>query len=429
MVSLAMRRVLVGMSAVAAGLGWLQLAPAFGFPVTAPAAMLDRMLGSHREAGPAGWALLLIGEAAFAAAYLLVVEPRTQGVVAPLAYALGAWLLSGAVLMPVIGVIQGAPPAGDAASDPMRATFFMLNLGPLAAVEALVAWMLFGAVLAAGRKLDLRPRDFYLTSGAVALAAVLAFAVPVIVTRTAGNSVVEGKVAALPAGPVFISVLELPQPAGAVLGPHAHIPGFVLDVSGTATIAIAGKGTLDVGPGDAFFTAGLLSHDHENRAAVPAAIVLAVLLVGLTIALLTGVWRRRAVFLLAALLVFGVVGTINPLMNHWYFVGVRPAAQRGAVMLVPAAHRTYESENLSSLAAAPFTERLTYRRLASGESARLSGAAALVVLDGEASVTVGGSTTGLSAQSGFTIAGGEDATVRAGSQGARILIVQVLPAV
>jgi len=421
-----MRRVLVGAAAIAAALGWLQLAPAFGFPVTAPAAMLDRMLGAHREAGPAGWVLLIVGEAVLAAAYFLIVEPRTRGVVAPIAYALGAWVLSGAVLMPIIGLIQGAPPAGDPANDPMRATFFMLNLGPLAGVESLVSWLLFGAVLAAGRNLDVRPRDLYLTSGAVALAAVLAFAFPIAAMRTNKSSVVEGNVASLPAGPVFISVLELPQPAGAVLAPHPpHIPGFVLDVWGTATMAIGG-GRVDVHPGDAVFLANQLRHDHENRAAMPAAIVLAVLLVGLTVALLVGAWRRRGVVLLAALLVTGVVATIDPLMNHWYFVGVRAAAVHGAVMPVPAAHRTYESENLTGLAAGPYTERLTYRWLASGESARISGPAAIVVLDGEGSVTASGRTTRLAAQSGITIAGGAEATIQAGSQGARILVVQVL---
>jgi hypothetical protein len=422
-----MRRVLVGTAAVVISLGWLQLAPAFGFPVTAPAAMLDRTLGAHREAGPAGWALLLMGEAVLVAAYFLVVEPRTRGMVAPFAYALGAWLLAGAVLMPVIGLIQGVPPANDPTS--MHATPFMLNLGPLAAVESLVAWLLFGAILAAGRTLDLRPRDLYLAAGAVVLAAALALAIPFLAARTNGDRVVVGNVTAFPQGPVFISVLELPQPAGAVLGPHAHIPGFVLDVSGIATMAIAGSGTINVPPGDAVFTASQLSHDHENRAAVPAAIVLAVLLVGLTVVLVAGAWRRRAPILLALLLVLGVVATINPLMNHWYFVGVRPAATRGAGMLVPAAHRTFESENLTGLTAGPYTERLTYRWLASGESAHIGGPAAIVVLDGEGSVTVGGTTTHLSAQAGVTIAGGADATVQAGSQGARILIVQVLPGV
>jgi quercetin dioxygenase-like cupin family protein len=329
--------------------------------------------------------------------------------------------------MPVIALIQGAAPAGDTASDPMRATFFMLNLGPGAAVESLVAWLLLGAVLAAGRNLDVRRRDFYVVGGAVALAGVLAFAFPIAMMRTNGTSVVEGNVVALPPGPVFISVLELPQPAGAVLGPHAHIPGFVLDVAGTATMAIAGRGMVEVRPGDAVFTANLQSHDHENRAAVPAAIVLAVLLVGLTASLLAGFLRRRAISLMAALLVLGVVATIDPLMNHWYFVGIRPAAARGAVMPVPAGHRTYESQNLTGLAAGAHTERLTYRWLASGESAGITGPAAIIVLDGQASVTVGGGTTGLSAQSGFTIAGGADAAVQAGSQGARVLVIQVLP--
>jgi hypothetical protein len=159
---------------------------------------------------------------------------------------------------------------------------------------------------------------------------------------------------------------------------------------------------------------------------VPAAIVLAVLLVGLTVALLAGLWRRRAVVLLAALLVLGVIATINPLMNHWYFVGVRQAATRGAVMPVPAGHRTYESENLTGLAAGPHTERLTYRWLASGESAGITGPAAIIVLDGQGAVTVGGGTTSLSAQSGVTIAGGAEASVQGGSQGARILLMQVL---
>jgi hypothetical protein len=151
------------------------------------------------------------------------------------------------------------------------------------------------------------------------------------------------------------------------------------------------------------------------------------LLVAVTVALVAGAWRRRAVVLLAVLVVLGVVATINPLMNHWYFVGVRPAAARGGGMLVPAAHRTFESENLTGLAAGPHIERLTYRLLASGESASVTGPAALVVLDGEGLVTTGGKTTDLSAQSGVTIAGGADATVQAGSPGARILVVQVLP--
>jgi hypothetical protein len=191
-------------------------------------------------------------------------------------------------------------------------------------------------------------------------------------------------------------------------------------------MAITGKGTVDVNPGDAVFTANLQPHDHENRSAVPIAIVLAAVLVILTVALLAGIWRRRAAMFLAVLLVLGVVATINPLMNHWYFVGVRPAAMRGAGMLVPAAHRTFESDNLTGLAPGPYIERLTYRWLAPGESASVTGPAAIVILYGAAGVTTGDTMTDLSVQS-VTIAGGVGATVQGGPPGARILVVEILP--
>ena len=425
MVSLAMRRVLVGLTAVAVALGWLQLAPAFGFPATAPAAMLDRMLGAHRDAGMAGWALLLLGEFVFVAGYFLFVEGRTHWALAPFAYAVGAWLLAGAVLMPLIGLLQGAPPPGDAAA--MRGNFFMLNLGLGAASEALIGWLLFGAVLASGQTVEVRPRAFLLAVGAAALAGAIALSVPALAARAGPGRVVEGRLAALPAGPVFISVLELPQPPGAVLGPHKHVAGFVFDVSGTATMVIPGRGNVNVGPGDAVFLANLQSHDHGNRAAVPVAIALALILAGLSAVLVVRRGRPSAFVLTAALLVAGTVATVDPLMNHWYFIAVRSDSQRGLAMPVPAGHRTYESQNLKGLQTGAYVERLTDRTLGSGESARFTGPAAIVVLDGRASVTSGGRTSDLSAQAGVTIAGGEEASLRVGSGGARVLVVQLLP--
>jgi hypothetical protein len=97
-------------------------------------------------------------------------------------------------------------------------------------------------------------------------------------------------------------------------------------------------------------------------------------------------------------------------------------------MPVPAGHRTYESENLTGLASGPYLEQLTHRRLASGESVRVVGPAAIVMLDGQASITANGRTTDLSAPSGTTIAGGTEATVQSGSGSARVLLVQLLPA-
>jgi quercetin dioxygenase-like cupin family protein len=420
-----MRRILVGLTAIAVSLGWLQLAPAFGFPVTAPAAMFDRLLGAHREAGLPGWAILLVGELALTAGYFLIVKGRTHGSVAPFAYAVGAWLVTGAVLMPLIGLVEGTP----AASDPlaMHANFFMLNLGLGAAAESLIGWLLFGAVLAGGRNLQVNPKVFGVAVGAAALAGAVALAVPGLVARTDANTVVEGRVPSLPAGAAFISVLELPQPPGAVLAPHPpHIGGFVLDVSGTATMAVKGTGVIDAGPGDAVFLVVNVVHDHENRAAVPLAISLAILLLGLTVWLVARRGRRPAVLLIAVLLFGGTVATVDPLMNHWYFIGVRPAAAHGAGMPVPAAHRTFESQDLGGLGGSPYLERLTHRTLGSGESVQFNGPAAIVVLDGQASVMAGGRTTDLSAESGATVAAGDQATVRAGSGSARVLVFELV---
>ena len=265
-----------------------------------------------------------------------------------------------------------------------------------------------------------------LAVGAAAVAALMAFAAPVLGAQAGSGRVVEGRID-VPPTPVFISVLELPQPAGDALVPHPpHIAGFVVDAWGTATMVVAGT-KVDVGPGETVFLPNQILHDHENRAAVPFAIALALFVVGLSVALVFLRGRVLAVALMAAVLVVGTVATINPLMNHWYFVGVRLTAQRGGAMPVPAGHRTYESENLTGLASGPYEEHLTHRRLASGESVRVVGPAAIVVLDGQASIVADGLTTGLSAQSGTTIAGGKEATVQAGSGGSRVLVVEVLP--
>jgi quercetin dioxygenase-like cupin family protein len=306
----------------------------------------------------------------------------------------------------------------------MRANFFMLSLGPWAAAEALIAWLLFAAVLAAGRTLKVGRLAFSLALGAGVLAAAIALAAPALAAGAGSGRVAEGRVAALPTGPVFISVLELPQPPGAVLGPHQHVAGFVADVFGTATMAVAGS-VVDIGPGDAFFTADNELHDHANRAAVPFGIALALVVVGLTVVVVLRNGRRPAVGLLAALLIAGLVATVDPLMNHWYFVAVRPAAARGAVMPVPAGHRTYESDNMTALSSGPYLERLTDKRLGPGESARFAGPGVIVVLDGQVSLLVDGRPTVLSAQAGATIAGGTEVTVRSAS-GARVLVLQVL---
>jgi hypothetical protein len=97
------------------------------------------------------------------------------------------------------------------------------------------------------------------------------------------------------------------------------------------------------------------------------------------------------------------------------------------VATVPAGHRTYESQNLKDLQSGAYVERMTDRTFGSGESARFTGPGAIIVLDGQASVTSGGQTSDLSAQSGLTIGGGDEASVRVTSGSARVLVVELLP--
>jgi hypothetical protein len=81
-------------------------------------------------------------------------------------YRIALWFIAGAILMPLMEL---ASPAGRAApsapmagmlgspADSMSGTFMMLHLGPLAPAGALIAWLLFGAVLGR-RPLRLRGR-------------------------------------------------------------------------------------------------------------------------------------------------------------------------------------------------------------------------------------------------------------------------------
>jgi hypothetical protein len=64
------------------------------------------------------------------------------------------WLLSGVVITPLIGFAgpsQPVPPgiAGFQPADPIQATVMMYTLGPSASIAALIAWLLFGAILGA----------------------------------------------------------------------------------------------------------------------------------------------------------------------------------------------------------------------------------------------------------------------------------------
>jgi hypothetical protein len=149
-------------AAVLTWLGWLTICPALGFPILATAAMINRAIfGKIPEAGHepgfwVGWIILIA--ALLGAVALFVVLQRVRLVRASIRtgviYGAAMWLFAGLVIMPLLGLIQPSIPVptnvpGVQPADPMQATVMMYTLGALAPVAALIAWVLFGAILGA----------------------------------------------------------------------------------------------------------------------------------------------------------------------------------------------------------------------------------------------------------------------------------------
>jgi hypothetical protein len=154
-----MERPLGAAAAVLAWIGWLAICPALGFPILGTAAMINRAFfkqipdAGHQPNFWIGWAILIAGLGGAIALFFMLERRRLlrASIRTGLIYGVLLWLVVGALVMPVFGIFEAKPPPapGFQPADPMQATFMMYTLGPLAAVAALIAWLLFGAILGA----------------------------------------------------------------------------------------------------------------------------------------------------------------------------------------------------------------------------------------------------------------------------------------
>lgn len=159
-----MERPLGAAAAVLTWLGWMTICPALGFPTLAPVAMINRAIfASVHEADRTpgfwfGWLVLIAAlVAAIAVFYILQgVGLVRAGIRTGVIYGAAIWLFTGVVVMPLLGLIQPSTPL-PANLDPMQATLMMHSLGPLASEAALIAWVLFGAILGATGSAQPRP--------------------------------------------------------------------------------------------------------------------------------------------------------------------------------------------------------------------------------------------------------------------------------
>lgn len=158
-----MERALGAAAAVLTWLGWMSICPALGFPTLGTAAMINRVLfGEIPEAGHEpdfwlGWIILTLGLVGAIALFFILDRRRLvrASIRTGVMYGVALWLVSGLVIMPLIGLTEPLGPeqtgavAGFQPADVMRATVMMYSLGPLASVAALIGWVLFGAILGA----------------------------------------------------------------------------------------------------------------------------------------------------------------------------------------------------------------------------------------------------------------------------------------
>ena len=154
-----MERLLGAAAAIVTWAGWLAISPALGFPILGTAAMINRAFfklipdAGHQPNFWLGWSILIAGLAGAIALFFFLERRRLvrPGIRTGLIYGVLLWLVVGAVVMPVFGIVEAKPPPapGFQPADPMQATFMMYTLGPGAAVAALIAWLLFGAILGA----------------------------------------------------------------------------------------------------------------------------------------------------------------------------------------------------------------------------------------------------------------------------------------
>jgi quercetin dioxygenase-like cupin family protein len=400
------------LAGIAAWLGWLSVCPALGFPFLATAAMLNLVAAPRQDPGFwLGWALLVIGLAFVALVYLAVSgRGRLQpGIASGAAYGALCWLIAGAVVMPLLGLV-GTPAAAGAAVDAMRGSFMMLDLGIGAPIAALIAWLIFGAVL--GASAGSQPADPADPAtgrlSVTALRGALAIAVVVLVVAAAGRLVlgparptgtgsqelVTVTVQSLPQGTDFFSVIELSQPPGATLGPHVHTySGAAFSLNGVATIDFSSGKETRVAPGEAGFIVAGQTHAHRNTDNELPSAVLALLIAALALAAgILAFQKRRSGLVPAALVLLiaaGTLGILNPWSNDWLFISVRTTTGRAAELPMATAARVFESPSVGPFAPGPYTETLNEITLASTAPATTvgsTGTAVLVVLDGQVNV-------------------------------------------
>jgi len=172
----------------------------------------------------------------------------------------------------------------------------------------------------------------------------------------------DGPLDVLPTLPLFINVLDVPQPPASPIQ-HAHIAGFVYAVTGVHQLTIQTSAAQDVKPGEAAFVPGNVAHTHANP------------------------------------------GTTA---SEWYFMGLRNTGARTGTPLFPGQTTLYETPDLlvTAFPAGKYVEQLNVTTLEKGgrtASHKHGGVEVFVILDGTLSLRVAGQSQTLTKGKGAVV--------------------------
>jgi quercetin dioxygenase-like cupin family protein len=251
------------------------------------------------------------------------------------------------------------------------------------------------------------------------------------------HTLAQGTVKSLPIGGVWFSIHEYHQDPGAAYGPIAALPWIVYTLHGVSTIASPSVPTRSVSAGEAAFIPALVPHTSSNVDGRVGAGAIALGLIVLVIVLCAATWlsaslRRVVIPALSVVLIAGGVLTLTgATANHWYVFAVRPDFQRTLVMPVPYGHVVFESPDVSPRPAVPYTEKLSAVTIPPGaryDALDVSSPVMIIVVEGSASVHVGGETEQLGVgEAAFTQSGGTLTVINPGSDTVQVLDFAVTP--
>ena len=251
------------------------------------------------------------------------------------------------------------------------------------------------------------------------------------------RTLAEGPVKALPPGKIFVNILEFKQVPGADFGPHPHIAAVVYTLQGTATIAFPSAPSISVGAGHAAFVPAGPADTQQNVDGRVGAVTIAGGLIALVIllcaaTLMRGASRRVTIAVLSVLAIGGgILPLVGATANDYYFIAVRPDAQRVLAMPRPDGHVFFTSPDVDPVPPGPYVESLSAIDLGSGslyQPAAAAGPEMFIVMEGAATVQVGDQTSHLGTGDGtFAQAGQTLGITNSGSQDLQMIDFAVGP--